>query len=95
MIKHVVLYKLKKEHLDKKQELVDMFLSMRGKIKELISIESGVDMLFSDRSFDVCLITEFKNMKDFNIYQTHEHHIPVLAFAKNIVEVSKSVDYEY
>ena len=93
MIKHVVMYKLKDSK--DKSYLVEKFLSMRDKISVLKSIESGSDVLSSERSFDVVLICTFDSMSDLEIYRNHPVHIPVMNFVKSIVEKSHSVDYEY
>lgn len=93
MVKHIVMYKLKDRTEENAEKLRDKFLSMRGKIPVLLSIESGVDMLRSDRSYDVVLICEFKTLKDFAIYRDHPLHIPVKEYAQSVVDVSKSVDF--
>ena len=93
MIKHVVMYKLKDKN--DKQMLVDKFLSMKGKIPQLIDLQSGSDVLLSERSFDVVLICTFNSLSDLEVYKNHPVHLPVMAFVKSIVEKSHSVDYEY
>ena len=93
MVKHVVMYKLKDPTEQNAIALQQKFLSMKGKIDVLKSIESGVDVVKSDRSFDVVLICEFDNLADMEVYRTHEVHLPVMAYVKSVVENSKSVDF--
>lgn len=93
MVKHIVLYRLKDRTEENAEKLRDKFLSMRGKIDVLYSIESGIDVLKTDRSYDVALICQFKTLKDYAIYRDHPVHLPVKEYAQSVVEVSKSVDY--
>lgn len=93
MVKHVVMYKLKNPTEQNAIALASKFLSMKGKIDVLKSIESGVDILRSDRSFDVALICQFDSLEDMEVYRTHEVHLPVMAYVKSVVESSKSVDF--
>lgn len=95
MLKHIVMYKLLDGSEDNKTALVEKFLSMKGKIPELLSIESGKDVLFSERSFDVVLICEFESVETLKIYKEHPVHIPVMQYVKSVVSQSKSVDYIY
>ena len=93
MVKHIVMYKLKDSTEQNAVALQQKFLSMKGKIEVLKDIQSGVDVLRSDRSFDVVLICQFDSLADMEIYRTHEVHLPVMEYVKGVVECSKSVDY--
>ena len=93
MVKHVVMYKLKEPTEQNAIALQQKFLSMKGKIDVLKDIQSGVDVLRSDRSFDVVLICQFDSLEDMEVYKTHEVHLPVMAYVKSVVECSKSVDF--
>lgn len=93
MVKHIVMYKLKDSTEQNAIELQQKFLSMKGKIAELKDIESGIDALRSDRSFDVVLICKFDSMEDMETYKTHEVHLPVMEYVKSVVEKSHSVDF--
>ena len=93
MVKHVVMYKLKEATEQNAIALQQKFLSMKGKIDVLKDIQSGLDVLRSDRSFDVVLICQFDTMEDMETYRTNEVHLPVMAYVKSVVQESKSVDY--
>ena len=69
MVKHIVMYKLKENSQKAKEELVNVFLSMKGKIPYLKSITSGADFLNSERSYDVVLICEFESAEDMEKYK--------------------------
>lgn len=92
MVKHIVMYKLKDPTLQNSEALRDKFMSMQGKIDVLREIWSGVDVLRSQRSFDVVLVCKFDSMDDMEVYRTHEVHMPIMEYVKSVVEKSHSVD---
>lgn len=95
MFTHVVFFKFKdrsKENIKKAEKIM---LSLDGRIPELKSMEVGVDVIHSDRSFDITLITRFDNKEDMLIYASHPIHVnEVLKYLKPILEVSHTVDFE-
>lgn len=95
MVRHIVMYKLINPTNENKQALVDKFLSMKGKIDLLVDINSGVDKVQSQRSFDVVLDCVFNSMEDLEKYRVHPVHLPVMEYVNGVVEKSHSVDYEY
>ena len=94
MVKHIVMYKLKENSQKAKEELVNVFLSMKGKIDVLKDIETGVDFMGEDRSADVSLVCLFDSKEDLKIYADHPVHQPVKQYVKSVVEKSVSCDYE-
>jgi len=93
MIKHIVMYSLNEPTDANKQALVDKFMSMKEKIPCLKSIEAGIDLLKSERSYDVCLVCTFDSMDKLTEYREHPVHIPVMNYVKSVVKVSHCVDY--
>lgn len=55
MVKHVLMIKLKDNAQAECEKLRDLFLTMKGRVPQVIDVEAGADFLHSDRSFDVCL----------------------------------------
>ena len=96
MIKHVVCYQLHERTESKKQEVKEMFMSMKDKIEVIKELQVGLDFLKSERSYDVVLEITFNSVEDMNAYQKHEYHLetvkPFMAKAKKL---SVSVDYEF
>ena len=92
MITHIVLFKL----IDRRnaQKARDVLLGMKGKIPQLRHIEAGIDVLHSDRSYDLALITKFDSMEDMKAYQAHPVHVEVLKYMTSVRESSITVDYE-
>lgn len=93
MIKHIVMYRLKDRTRQNADALCEKFMSMQGKIEVLRHIEAGADEVRSDRSFDVVLVCRFDSMEDMEIYKTHPVHLPVMAYVREAVEKSHSVDF--
>ena len=92
MFTHIVFFNLK----DKQQasEAREILLSMEGKIPELKGLEVGLDVLHTERSYDLALITRFDSLEDMNTYQVHEFHVnEVLKYLKPMIESSKAVDF--
>ena len=95
MIRHIVMYWLKENKNETlMQETVDRFLSMKGKIPGLLSIEAGRDILGSPRSCDLCLCTVFESMEALEAYRKHPVHLPVQAHMHAVMERSASADFE-
>lgn len=91
MVKHVVMYKLK--DATKADELIEKFLSMKGKIEGLKDMSSGKDFKREGRSYDVALVCTLESPEALEKYAVHPVHLPVLAYAKTVVEKSHSVDF--
>ena len=93
MFTHIVFFKL-----NNKKQVADarnILLSMEGKISQLKGLEVGVDVIHSERSYDLSLITKFDSLEDMNTYAVSKYHVnEVLKYLKPMLESSKTVDYE-
>lgn len=94
MITHIVCFKLKDSSTENIDRTVAVLRDMEGKIEQLRYIEVGVDVLHSERSYDIALVTKFDSMADLEAYQVHPVHQKVIAFISQVREASVSVDYE-
>ena len=94
MFTHIVLFKLKeatKENVDFER---DTLLLMEGNIKELKSLEVGMDVIRSDRSFDIGIITRFDSKEDYLAYDVNEFHVEkVKKVIGPYMECSKTLDF--
>ena len=92
MFTHIVFFKLKNK--EQASEARDLLLSMEGKIPQLKGLEVGVDVLHTERSYDLALVTRFDSLEDMDTYQIHEYHVnEVLKYLKPMLESSKAVDF--
>lgn len=94
MITHIVLFKLKDRSPEAIAQTVQVLKNMEGKIDELKHIEVGVDVVHSERSYDIALYTKFESMEALGAYQIHPEHQKVIAHMTQVREASASVDYE-
>ncbi|ANF96338.1 Dabb family protein [Paenibacillus bovis] len=95
MIKHIVLFKFKEASQDVIDTVVSQLRNLEGKVESLRSIEVGVDLIRSERSYDVALITTFDNMDGLQAYQVHPEHVKVSDYIGTVKESTIAVDYEY
>lgn len=94
MVKHVVCYKLKDNSLENKQKVKDMMLTMKGKVGYFLDIKVGMNIIESERSYDIVLEMTFNSKEDLELYQKDEYHFNVIKpFMKEVRVSSVSVDY--
>ena len=94
MFKHIVLFKVKEATSENLDFLKNTFLSMEGNIDELKSLEVGVDVIRSDRSYNIGIITRFNSKEDYLAYDINEFHVEkVKKIIGPYVECSKTLDF--
>jgi hypothetical protein len=94
MFTHIVLFKLKEPTKENLEYLKKTFLSMSGNIKELKELEVGIDVIRSDRSYDIAIITRFNNKEDYLAYDVNGFHVEkVKKVIGSYIEVSKTIDF--
>lgn len=95
MVTHIVFFKLAEQTPEKIAAVRDKLLSMEGKITELRHLEAGIDVIRSERSYDVALITRFDSLADLQTYQVHPYHAgEVVPFIKANCSSIVAVDFE-
>ena len=94
MIRHIVMFKIKDEFKSEIPQLVKNFYGMKGKIEGMLELEAGQDVLHSERSYDLALITVFDSMESFQAYQTHPGHLPVKKHMHEVRSASVACDFE-
>lgn len=95
MIRHIVLFKIKDEYKAEIPQLVKNFEGMRGRIEGLMELEAGADILHSERSYDLALVTLFQDRASFDAYQTHPVHLPVKRRMHEVRSGSVACDFEF
>ena len=95
MIVHIVMFDFKKENkaenIAKTQVMLEALVE---KIEPLVSMEVGIDFNGSERAMDLSLISTFETKEGLQEYAVHPAHLEVVAFIKEVTELSKVVDYE-
>ncbi len=95
MITHIVFFKLTNPANETAAIVRDKLLSMEGKIPQLRHLEAGIDVIRSERSYDVALVTRFDALDDLQAYQVHPYHAgEVVPLMKSVCSSVVAVDYE-
>lgn len=95
MLRHIVLFKIKDEYKSEIPQLVRNFYGMKGRIEGMLDLEAGADVLHSERSYDLALVTVFEDMDAFRAYQTHPVHMPVRKRMHEVRSASVACDFEF
>ena len=94
MFTHIVLFKAKEPTEENLKFLEKTFLSMDGNIEELKQLEVGIDVIRSDRSYDIAIITRFDSKEDYLAYDVNEFHVEkVKKVIGPYIEASKTIDF--
>ena len=95
MITHIVFFRLTHPTPENCARTRDKLLGMIGKIPEIRSLEVGVDVIRSERSYDLALVTRFDSLADLQAYQQHPCHAgDVVPYIKSACSSIIAVDYE-
>jgi hypothetical protein len=95
MITHIVLFKLSDPSAENLAVTRDKLLSMQGRIDQLRHLEAGTDVIRSERSYDIALVTRFDSLDDLQAYQVHPYHAgEVVPHMKQVCSSIVAVDYE-
>lgn len=94
MIKHIVFFKLKDRSEEAVQRTAEILRSMDGKIEFVKSLEIGVDVLKTERSFDISLTAEVDSLEDLQAYQVHPVHQEIIKHMNEVKDTAVAVDYE-
>ena len=95
MITHIVFFRLIHPTPENTAGTRDKLLGMIGKIPEIRYLEVGVDVIRSERSYDLALVTRFDSLADLQAYQQHPcHAVDVVPYMKSVCSSIIAVDYE-
>ena len=91
MLTHVVC--LKFADPQDADEAARRLRAMEGRIPDMESIEVGLDITRSDRSYHLVLITRHADLDGMRSYQVHPVHQAVLAWLKSKGPAAVAVDF--
>lgn len=95
MVTHIVFFKLQDPSAANIAATREKLLSMNGKIDLLRHLEVGIDVIHSERSYDIALVTKFDSLDDLQAYQVHPYHAgEVVPHMKSVCSAVVAVDYE-
>lgn len=100
MIKHIVMWKLEdfadgRTKNENAKIIKEKLEALVGVIPEIVKLEVGIDILGTNQSYDVVLVSEFKNLQELDIYAKHPGHVKVGEFVGKVRKDRVAVDYEF
>lgn len=94
MLVHIVMFQFKEENKEANLARVKTMLeALPSKIDTLRSMEVGIDVSRSERSFDMVLVSTFDDQAGLDVYAPHPAHQEVVSVIKEVTVLSKVVDY--
>lgn len=95
MIKHIVCFKIKEEYKNRIEEAKKTLLSMKENVPTVLDICVGIDLLHSERSYDIILEVWLESMEHLAVYQQDLYHCTVVKPLMHEIRcASVAVDYE-
>jgi len=95
MITHIVLFKFKPETTEAEvQKLAEGLGGLPQLIEEIREFRFGADVVRSERSYDLGLVSSFEDLDALQRYNVHPEHQKVVAQVKAIATNVVSVDFE-
>jgi hypothetical protein len=67
--------------------------SLPGKIEVIRKMEVGLNIVISDRAYDLVLDSSFDSLEDLETYRVHPAHREVVSYIANYKENSAAVDF--
>lgn len=94
MLVHIVMFQFKEENkVENIARVKAMLEALPAQIDTLKSMEVGIDISRSERSFDLSLISVFDDQAGLDVYVPHPAHQEVVSIIKEVTLLSKVVDY--
>ena len=95
MLTHIVLFKFKPETTDAQiQQLAEGLGGLPHIIDDILEFRFGRDVIRSERSYDLGLVSSFDDRDALQRYQVHPEHQKVVAHVKEIASSVVAVDFE-
>lgn len=73
----------------------EMLENLPALIPQIVSLETGADVMHEARSFDMALVVTFNSLEDLAVYTDHPEHVKVRNYIKSHAKGSAAVDYEF
>jgi hypothetical protein len=94
MLTHVVLFKFKPETTaEQAAQLEARLKGLPAVISEIREFRVGRDVVRSERSFDLALVSAFDDLAAMQRYQVHPSHQEVVALVKTLCAGVVAVDF--
>ncbi len=94
MLTHVVFFKFNPRTSDTDiQHVKEALQTLPAAISEIREFRVGRDIVRSDRSYDLALVSSFEDLDAMQRYQVHPEHQKVVAYVKTITSSIIAVDF--
>lgn len=94
MIKHIVMWKFKKDEEENMKKFLKGLNQLKNIIPEIKNMETGIN-INPKNEYDAILISEFETMADLEKYKNNPEHVKVSALCKKIRIDRQAIDYEF
>ena len=99
MFTHIVLWKLKdsangKSKAENARLIKERFEELANMLDGLRRLEVGIDVLQTEQSADVVLLTEFESREAYEAYAVHPAHKAISGFVSELRVDRRVIDYE-
>lgn len=91
MLTHVVCWTMK-DGVDP-EEVRAKLATLEGQVPVIRSFSVGVNVVPSDRAYDVALVATFDSVEDFDAYTVHPYHQEILAWMGERRDKAVAVDF--
>ena len=91
-IEHVVLFRFAGE--DEAHECVARMRAMAAGIPQVRRLQAGVNVVPSERAYDVGLVVTVESLDDLRAYAEHPVHLPVLAWVREHATAVAAADFD-
>jgi hypothetical protein len=99
MIKHIVMIRVRGKSPEEKRSnailLKDAIDGLMGKIPELKSMETGLNVNEKPMAYDLVLTSVFDSLETLEAYRVHPEHKKVLDILAELKEQTAVVDYDF
>ncbi len=92
MVKHIVMWRFKKDCQEQAQEFLNGMRGLYGKIPQIQSLEIGINVNQTN-DFDAVLVSEFASMDDFEIFKKDPRHVAIGKIGVQCREAKGAVDF--
>ena len=95
MLTHIVIWKYRAEATEaERKEHVAQLRRLPNFIPQIESFSVGFDVLKLPRSYDVGLVSVFRDRAGLDAYTDHPEHVLVAVYGRSLSEHIASVDFE-
>lgn len=91
MIKHIYLFKIKKEI--NPDEVIQKLYTLKDHIPEIKEIEIARDFRKAENSYDICENLTFSNMENFKSFVNNSYHNNIRQYMSTVQTASVKIDY--